>query len=142
MPFVPQEGGAPAGLSEREHFEWARWQTHPMQVKMENMNVDDDVKDATKREITTPEQEIEDFREAQVDGLLLREMHSEHDRLAWQSNTPKELQEVNSELQGPLAGWLKTVTDMPKQNRGLCNKMGQGFSVRGHDAGEPVTNHS
>ena len=51
---------------------------------MENMDVDDGLKDATMYEITTSDQEIEDFREAQVDRLLLQVMHSEHNRLAWQ----------------------------------------------------------
>ena len=48
--LVPHGLGAPCGLSEEEHIEWAIKQQH--QISMEQMCVDDDLRQATEFELS------------------------------------------------------------------------------------------
>ena len=60
--FVPRGNGAPMGLSQREHFSWARMQVHPSDDI--SAQVDHAVRNAVHYELTHDIQDMDEERRA------------------------------------------------------------------------------
>ena len=108
-PFIPRGQGAPQGLTLEEHVSWAKLQTHPDLTKMEDMEVDEDLRVAVKFEVEHTAEEIDCYREHRLDEMLITIMKMGDRRMEWWRKSPKEIKQVTMGLHGPAMSYLETL---------------------------------
>ena len=100
--LVPHGLGAPLGLTEWEHVQWALQQEHVMNI--EKQHVDQDLRDAVEYELTREAVDLDAFREQvfQEWTSWLEEMADEQVR--WANTAPEEIRPQVSAISGPWFG--------------------------------------
>ena len=108
-PFIPRGQGAPQGLTLEEHVSWSKLQTHPDLTKMEDMEVDDDLRVAVKFESEQTAEEIDIFGEQMLEDMLITIMKMGDRRLEWWQESPEEIKQVTMGLHGSAMSYLETL---------------------------------
>ena len=100
---------APQGLTLEEHVAWSKLQTHPDLTKMEDMEVDDDLRVAVNFEADHTVEEIDCYREQMLDEMLITIMKMGDRRMEWWQKSPEEIKQVTMGLHGPAMSYLETL---------------------------------
>ena len=100
--YVPWGNGAPKGLSNEEHLTFGMLQSHPEDEEF-GKEILPDLREAVRFEIEHELEEIDEYREAAVDRLLLDMVRLEGAaRQEWCLASPKCLHRATSTIHGPL----------------------------------------
>ena len=101
----------PTGLSNREFIAWAKLQQHPDVVRMGELQVGEDLRDAVRFEIANEREDIDGFRAEQIQQLFLRVAKCEDARMQWCAQLLNELKDIRKHLGGQICDFIEGVTE-------------------------------
>lgn len=126
-PFVRNGGGAPKGLSHREHVAWALSQEHPQ--KYLKTDIAPELSAAVEFEITTNPTDIDEFRSGVVHRWLAAARELEQVRAAWVQQAAPVVRPLAQRFHLPFVQWL--IEDIGHADTSLATRLQHGFQYVG-----------
>ena len=107
----------------------AQKQDHPDATRLQDTVVDDDLREAMEFERCHSSDEIDEFRQRQLDAMLIMVAKLDGRRQKWLTGIPSDIFGVAKMLHGPFAGVLEEWSECP--DRGLETSFQTGFPFVG-----------
>jgi len=125
--FVVNGLGAPMGMEERQHFEWASAQGRVAPVK--EVQFEPEILLAVQYELGNEPEAVDNFRKAKLKEFLVRAADLRTEKLAWKESCPEAVRSVAGELNGPVLEWMLEAVQYPDDR--LVNDCRRGFPFVG-----------